>query len=151
MSRRNNLPLFQCRKPDQHFTPYLSPDLPKRLHFAKHVRIDKVNLLVDRQWLAVRFVCLIFLIILLTTIFHNKFSWPYAVIMITWVFLSMTISWSFICYLALVYMKWLLLGCQPWHPNLHNVDKNEEEGWLLINCSRDYRYQHILDLHSGLR
>ncbi|KAF4024568.1 hypothetical protein G4228_016566 [Cervus hanglu yarkandensis] len=45
---------LSCRKPDQHFTPYLSPDLPKRLHFAKHVRIDKVNLLVDRQWLAVR-------------------------------------------------------------------------------------------------
>ncbi|KAI4539266.1 hypothetical protein MG293_010658 [Ovis ammon polii] len=45
---------LSCRKPDQHFKPYLSPDLPKRLHFAKHVRIDKVNLLVDRQWLAVR-------------------------------------------------------------------------------------------------
>ncbi|KAB1275700.1 Ectonucleotide pyrophosphatase/phosphodiesterase family member 3 [Camelus dromedarius] len=43
-----------CRKPDQHFTPYLTPDLPKRLHYAKNVRIDKAHLLVDRQWLAVR-------------------------------------------------------------------------------------------------
>ena len=41
--------------------------------------------------------------------------------------------------------------CQPLHPNLHNVDKNEEEGWLFINCSRDYWYQHILNLHYGLR
>uniref|UniRef100_A0A8C9DCE9 Ectonucleotide pyrophosphatase/phosphodiesterase family member 3 n=2 Tax=Panthera TaxID=9688 RepID=A0A8C9DCE9_PANLE len=45
---------LSCRKPDQHFKPYLTPDLPKRLHFAKNVRIDKVHLLVDRQWLAVR-------------------------------------------------------------------------------------------------
>uniref|UniRef100_A0A8C4LM48 Ectonucleotide pyrophosphatase/phosphodiesterase family member 3 n=1 Tax=Equus asinus TaxID=9793 RepID=A0A8C4LM48_EQUAS len=45
-----------CRKPDQHFKPYLTPDLPKRLHFAKNIRIDKVHLLVDEQWLAVRFV-----------------------------------------------------------------------------------------------
>ncbi|XP_004422454.1 PREDICTED: ectonucleotide pyrophosphatase/phosphodiesterase family member 3-like [Ceratotherium simum simum] len=43
-----------CRKPDQHFKPYLSPDLPKRLHFAKNIRIDKVHLLVDQPWLAVR-------------------------------------------------------------------------------------------------
>uniref|UniRef100_A0A673TPM5 Ectonucleotide pyrophosphatase/phosphodiesterase family member 3 n=1 Tax=Suricata suricatta TaxID=37032 RepID=A0A673TPM5_SURSU len=45
---------LSCRKPDQHFKPYLTPDLPKRLHFAKNIRIDKVHLLVDRQWLAVR-------------------------------------------------------------------------------------------------
>ncbi|KAF6113625.1 ectonucleotide pyrophosphatase/phosphodiesterase 3 [Phyllostomus discolor] len=45
---------LSCRKPDQHFTPYLTPDLPKRLHFAKNVRIDKAHLLMDRQWLAVR-------------------------------------------------------------------------------------------------
>ncbi|XP_036727026.1 ectonucleotide pyrophosphatase/phosphodiesterase family member 3 isoform X2 [Balaenoptera musculus] len=45
---------LSCRKPDQHFTPYLTPDLPKRLHYAKNVRIDKAHLLVDRQWLAVR-------------------------------------------------------------------------------------------------
>uniref|UniRef100_A0A452SC51 Ectonucleotide pyrophosphatase/phosphodiesterase family member 3 n=1 Tax=Ursus americanus TaxID=9643 RepID=A0A452SC51_URSAM len=47
---------LSCRKPDQHFKPYLTPDLPKRLHFAKNVRIDQAVLLVDRQWLAVRFV-----------------------------------------------------------------------------------------------
>ncbi|XP_069345252.1 ectonucleotide pyrophosphatase/phosphodiesterase family member 3 isoform X3 [Eulemur rufifrons] len=45
---------LSCQKPDQHFKPYLSPDLPKRLHYAKNVRIDKVILMVDRQWLAVR-------------------------------------------------------------------------------------------------
>ncbi|KAI5193960.1 ectonucleotide pyrophosphatase/phosphodiesterase family member 3 [Manis pentadactyla] len=45
---------LSCRKPDQHFKPYLTPALPKRLHYAKNVRIDKVHLLVDRQWLAVR-------------------------------------------------------------------------------------------------
>uniref|UniRef100_A0A8B9F8Z8 Ectonucleotide pyrophosphatase/phosphodiesterase 3 n=1 Tax=Amazona collaria TaxID=241587 RepID=A0A8B9F8Z8_9PSIT len=43
-----------CKKSPQHFKPYLSPDLPKRLHYANNIRIDKVNLLVDRQWLAVR-------------------------------------------------------------------------------------------------
>ncbi|XP_053448043.1 ectonucleotide pyrophosphatase/phosphodiesterase family member 3 isoform X3 [Nycticebus coucang] len=46
---------LSCRKPDQHFKPYLSPDLPKRLHYAKNIRIDKVHLMVDRQWLAVRY------------------------------------------------------------------------------------------------
>ncbi|XP_078011256.1 LOW QUALITY PROTEIN: ectonucleotide pyrophosphatase/phosphodiesterase family member 3 [Phascolarctos cinereus] len=45
---------LSCRKADQHFKPYLSPDLPKRLHYAKNVRIDKALLLVDQQWLAVR-------------------------------------------------------------------------------------------------
>ncbi|XP_008261748.2 ectonucleotide pyrophosphatase/phosphodiesterase family member 3 isoform X1 [Oryctolagus cuniculus] len=45
---------LSCRKPDQHFKPYLTPDLPKRLHYANNVRIDKVHLMVDRQWLAVR-------------------------------------------------------------------------------------------------
>ncbi|XP_048210049.1 ectonucleotide pyrophosphatase/phosphodiesterase family member 3 isoform X2 [Perognathus longimembris pacificus] len=45
---------LSCRKPNQHFKPYLTPDLPKRLHYAKNVRIDKVHLLVDRQWLASR-------------------------------------------------------------------------------------------------
>lgn len=45
---------LSCRKPDQHFKPYLSPDLPKRLHFAKNIRIDKVHLLVNPPWLAVR-------------------------------------------------------------------------------------------------
>ncbi|XP_069462787.1 ectonucleotide pyrophosphatase/phosphodiesterase family member 3 isoform X2 [Ambystoma mexicanum] len=43
-----------CRKPDQHFKPYLTRDLPKRFHYANSIRIDKVHLYVDRQWLAVR-------------------------------------------------------------------------------------------------
>uniref|UniRef100_A0A803V0Y5 Ectonucleotide pyrophosphatase/phosphodiesterase 3 n=1 Tax=Ficedula albicollis TaxID=59894 RepID=A0A803V0Y5_FICAL len=43
-----------CRRSPQHFKPYLTPDLPKRFHYANNVRIDKVHLLVDRQWLAVR-------------------------------------------------------------------------------------------------
>uniref|UniRef100_A0A8B9Q3S6 Ectonucleotide pyrophosphatase/phosphodiesterase 3 n=1 Tax=Apteryx owenii TaxID=8824 RepID=A0A8B9Q3S6_APTOW len=38
----------------QHFKPYLTPNLPKRFHYANNIRIDKVHLLVDRQWLAVR-------------------------------------------------------------------------------------------------
>nr|DBA26665.1 TPA: hypothetical protein GDO54_010896 [Pyxicephalus adspersus] len=43
-----------CRKPDQHFRPYLKQDLPKRFHYANNIRIDKVHLYVDRQWLVVR-------------------------------------------------------------------------------------------------
>uniref|UniRef100_A0A8C3TM27 Ectonucleotide pyrophosphatase/phosphodiesterase 3 n=1 Tax=Catharus ustulatus TaxID=91951 RepID=A0A8C3TM27_CATUS len=43
-----------CRRSPQHFKPYLTPDLPKRFHYANNMRIDKVHLLVDRQWLAVR-------------------------------------------------------------------------------------------------
>ncbi|XP_071405199.1 ectonucleotide pyrophosphatase/phosphodiesterase family member 3 [Pithys albifrons albifrons] len=43
-----------CKRSPQHFKPYLTPDLPKRFHYANNVRIDKVHLLVDRQWLAVR-------------------------------------------------------------------------------------------------
>ncbi|NXL99845.1 ENPP3 phosphodiesterase, partial [Tyrannus savana] len=46
--------LAQCKSSPQHFKPYLTPDLPKRFHYANNVRIDKVHLLVDRQWLAVR-------------------------------------------------------------------------------------------------
>ncbi|XP_049756755.1 ectonucleotide pyrophosphatase/phosphodiesterase family member 3 isoform X1 [Elephas maximus indicus] len=45
---------LSCRKSDQHFKPYLTPDLPKRLHYAKNVRIDKVHLMMDQQWLGVR-------------------------------------------------------------------------------------------------
>ncbi|KFQ43157.1 Ectonucleotide pyrophosphatase/phosphodiesterase family member 3, partial [Nestor notabilis] len=47
-------PLAQCKKSPQYFKPYLTPDLPKRLHYANNIRIDKVHLLVDRQWLVVR-------------------------------------------------------------------------------------------------
>ncbi|CAH2250109.1 ectonucleotide pyrophosphatase phosphodiesterase family member 3 isoform X2 [Pelobates cultripes] len=43
-----------CQKPDQHFKPYMTYDLPKRFHYANHIRIDKVHLYVDRQWLAVK-------------------------------------------------------------------------------------------------
>ncbi|NWI93387.1 PDE2 phosphodiesterase, partial [Pitta sordida] len=46
--------LAQCKRSPQHFKPYLTPDLPKRFHYANNIRIDKVHLLVDRQWLAVR-------------------------------------------------------------------------------------------------
>ncbi|VTJ81484.1 Hypothetical predicted protein [Marmota monax] len=45
---------LSCQKPDQHFKPYLTPDLPKRLHYAKNIRIDKVHLMMDPQWLAMR-------------------------------------------------------------------------------------------------
>uniref|UniRef100_A0A8C6ZEK1 Venom phosphodiesterase 1-like n=1 Tax=Nothoprocta perdicaria TaxID=30464 RepID=A0A8C6ZEK1_NOTPE len=44
---------FTC-KSIQHFKPYLTPNLPKRFHYANNIRIDKVHLLVDQQWLAVR-------------------------------------------------------------------------------------------------
>ncbi|XP_044145402.1 ectonucleotide pyrophosphatase/phosphodiesterase family member 3 isoform X2 [Bufo gargarizans] len=47
----NNL---TCRKPTQHFKPYMKHHLPKRFHYANHIRIDKVHLYVDRQWLVVR-------------------------------------------------------------------------------------------------
>ncbi|MEJ1286810.1 hypothetical protein NN561_017821 [Cricetulus griseus] len=50
----NHYTIVTCRKPDQHFKPYLTPDLPKRLHYANNVRIDKAHLMVDRQWLAMR-------------------------------------------------------------------------------------------------
>ncbi|KFQ67098.1 Ectonucleotide pyrophosphatase/phosphodiesterase family member 3, partial [Phaethon lepturus] len=43
-----------CKRTPQHFKPYLTPDLPKRFHYANNIRIDKVHLLVDQQWLAVR-------------------------------------------------------------------------------------------------
>uniref|UniRef100_H2ZVP0 Ectonucleotide pyrophosphatase/phosphodiesterase 3 n=1 Tax=Latimeria chalumnae TaxID=7897 RepID=H2ZVP0_LATCH len=43
-----------CQKPNQHFKPYLTPNLPKRFHYANNIRIDKVHLYVDRQWLAAK-------------------------------------------------------------------------------------------------
>ncbi|XP_078542972.1 autotaxin isoform X6 [Lissotriton helveticus] len=39
-----------CKKPDQHFKPYLKHHLPKRLHYAFNRRIEDVHLLVDRRW-----------------------------------------------------------------------------------------------------
>ncbi|XP_073527359.1 ectonucleotide pyrophosphatase/phosphodiesterase family member 3 isoform X2 [Phyllobates terribilis] len=43
-----------CRRTVQHFKPYMKYDLPKRFHYANHIRIDNVHLYVDRQWLVVR-------------------------------------------------------------------------------------------------
>ncbi|XP_061461647.1 ectonucleotide pyrophosphatase/phosphodiesterase family member 2 isoform X3 [Rhineura floridana] len=39
-----------CRRPDQHFKPYLKQYLPKRLHYANNRRIEDVHLLVERRW-----------------------------------------------------------------------------------------------------
>ncbi|CAI9563685.1 unnamed protein product [Staurois parvus] len=39
-----------CKKPDQHFKPYLKQHLPKRLHYANNRRIEDIHLLVDRKW-----------------------------------------------------------------------------------------------------
>uniref|UniRef100_A0A286XRP7 Ectonucleotide pyrophosphatase/phosphodiesterase 2 n=1 Tax=Cavia porcellus TaxID=10141 RepID=A0A286XRP7_CAVPO len=39
-----------CKRPDQHFKPYLKQHLPKRLHYANNRRIEDVHLLVDRRW-----------------------------------------------------------------------------------------------------
>nr|XP_023669473.1 ectonucleotide pyrophosphatase/phosphodiesterase family member 2 isoform X1 [Paramormyrops kingsleyae] len=39
-----------CRKPDQHFKPYLKQHLPNRLHYANNRRIEDVHLLVERKW-----------------------------------------------------------------------------------------------------
>lgn len=47
--------LFQCRKADQHFRPYLKQHLPKRLHYANNRRIEEIHLLVDRKWHVARY------------------------------------------------------------------------------------------------
>ncbi|KAB1257987.1 Ectonucleotide pyrophosphatase/phosphodiesterase family member 2 [Camelus dromedarius] len=39
-----------CKKPDQHFKPYMKQHLPKRLHYANNRRIEDIHLLVDRRW-----------------------------------------------------------------------------------------------------
>nr|XP_014343027.1 PREDICTED: ectonucleotide pyrophosphatase/phosphodiesterase family member 2 [Latimeria chalumnae] len=39
-----------CKKPDQHFKPYLKQHLPKRLHYANNRRIEEIHLLVERRW-----------------------------------------------------------------------------------------------------
>uniref|UniRef100_A0A673LLY7 Ectonucleotide pyrophosphatase/phosphodiesterase family member 2-like n=1 Tax=Sinocyclocheilus rhinocerous TaxID=307959 RepID=A0A673LLY7_9TELE len=44
------LVLLQCKKPDQHFKPYLKQHLPKRLHYANNHRIEEVHLMVERKW-----------------------------------------------------------------------------------------------------
>ncbi|XP_067836967.1 ectonucleotide pyrophosphatase/phosphodiesterase family member 2 isoform X2 [Heptranchias perlo] len=43
-----------CKKPDQHFKPYLKMNLPKRLHYANNRRIEDVHLMVERKWLVAR-------------------------------------------------------------------------------------------------
>jgi len=47
--------LFQCKKADQHFKPYLKQHLPKRLHYANNRRIEDIHLLVDRKWHVARY------------------------------------------------------------------------------------------------
>ncbi|XP_057210158.1 ectonucleotide pyrophosphatase/phosphodiesterase family member 2 isoform X1 [Triplophysa rosa] len=39
-----------CKRPDQHFKPYLKQHLPKRLHYANNRRIEDVHLLMERKW-----------------------------------------------------------------------------------------------------
>ncbi|MEE6475676.1 hypothetical protein FKM82_010835 [Ascaphus truei] len=39
-----------CRKPDQHFKPFLKYQLPKRLHFAKNDRIELLQFYTDPKW-----------------------------------------------------------------------------------------------------
>lgn len=48
-------PLFQCKKSDQHFKPYLKQHLPKRLHYANNRRIEDIHLLVERKWHIARY------------------------------------------------------------------------------------------------
>ncbi|KAM6967948.1 autotaxin [Aplochiton taeniatus] len=43
-----------CKKVEQHFKPYLKQHLPKRLHYARHRRIEEVHLLMDRRWRVAR-------------------------------------------------------------------------------------------------
>ncbi|TRY83309.1 hypothetical protein DNTS_006036 [Danionella cerebrum] len=39
-----------CKRPDQHFKPYLKQHLPKRLHYANNHRIEDIHLMVERKW-----------------------------------------------------------------------------------------------------
>ncbi|XP_078253250.1 autotaxin isoform X4 [Rhinoraja longicauda] len=43
-----------CRRPDQHFKPYMKMNLPKRLHYANNRRIEDIHLMVERKWLVAR-------------------------------------------------------------------------------------------------
>lgn len=47
--------LFQCKKAEQHFKPYLKQHLPKRLHYANNRRIEEIHLLVERKWHVARY------------------------------------------------------------------------------------------------
>uniref|UniRef100_H3CII5 Ectonucleotide pyrophosphatase/phosphodiesterase 2 n=1 Tax=Tetraodon nigroviridis TaxID=99883 RepID=H3CII5_TETNG len=48
--QQHHLHLLQCKRPGQHFRPYLKQHLPKRLHYANNRRIEDVQLLMDRKW-----------------------------------------------------------------------------------------------------
>ncbi|XP_012681906.1 ectonucleotide pyrophosphatase/phosphodiesterase family member 2 [Clupea harengus] len=39
-----------CKKPGQHFKPYLKQHLPKRLHYAYNRRIEDIHIMVERKW-----------------------------------------------------------------------------------------------------
>ncbi|XP_053502478.1 ectonucleotide pyrophosphatase/phosphodiesterase family member 1 isoform X1 [Ictalurus furcatus] len=43
---------LSCRAPDQPMKPYLKEHLPKRLHFASNVRIERAHLYMKSQWQA---------------------------------------------------------------------------------------------------
>ncbi|XP_075059188.1 ectonucleotide pyrophosphatase/phosphodiesterase family member 1 [Mixophyes fleayi] len=43
-----------CRKPDQHFKPFLKHHLPKRFHFAKNDRIESLHFYSDPKWQVVK-------------------------------------------------------------------------------------------------
>uniref|UniRef100_A0A3B1KHF9 Ectonucleotide pyrophosphatase/phosphodiesterase 1 n=1 Tax=Astyanax mexicanus TaxID=7994 RepID=A0A3B1KHF9_ASTMX len=43
---------LSCRAPDQPMKPYLKEHLPKRLHFANNVRIERAHLYMKAQWQA---------------------------------------------------------------------------------------------------
>ncbi|XP_005160498.1 ectonucleotide pyrophosphatase/phosphodiesterase family member 1 isoform X1 [Danio rerio] len=43
---------LSCREPNQPMKPYLKEHLPKRLHFAKNIRIERAHLYMQPQWQA---------------------------------------------------------------------------------------------------
>ncbi|XP_077077187.1 ectonucleotide pyrophosphatase/phosphodiesterase family member 1 [Siphateles boraxobius] len=43
---------LSCREPDQPMRPYLKEHLPKRLHFANSIRIERAHLYMQPQWQA---------------------------------------------------------------------------------------------------
>ncbi|KAI4891327.1 hypothetical protein NFI96_013318 [Prochilodus magdalenae] len=43
---------LSCRVPDQSMQPYLKEHLPKRLHFARNIRIERAHLYMKTQWQA---------------------------------------------------------------------------------------------------
>ncbi|KAG9493505.1 hypothetical protein GDO78_001419, partial [Eleutherodactylus coqui] len=45
---------LSCRRPDQHFKPFLKQHLPKRFHFAKSDRIESLHFYSDPKWQVVK-------------------------------------------------------------------------------------------------